>query len=77
MLNLKDKITASVTLSADDVQEIIAKYLTEHVGFKFEPENVHLITDYHWSSLGENEYPRTYFKNCIAVTKGEEMYGES
>ena len=69
MLNLKDKITASVTLSEDDVREIVAEYLNKHMGFKFKPEDIHLVVDYQWKSLGENEYPKTYFKNCIAVTK--------
>lgn len=77
MLNLKDKITAKVTLSEDDVREIVAEYLTKHSGFKFKPEDIHLVVDYQWRSLGENEYPRTYFKNCIAITKGEEINGES
>lgn len=77
MLNLKDKITASVTLSEDDVREIVAEYLTKHAGFKFEPEDIHLVTNYRWRKLGETEYPESYFKNCIAVTKGEELNGES
>ena len=77
MLNLKDKITASVTLSENDVMEIVAEYLTENSDFKFKPEDIHLVVDYQWRSLGENEYPKTYFKHCIAVTKGEELNGES
>lgn len=66
-MDIEKKIT--ITLSENDVKEIVAEYLTNK-GYKVTPENVNLIVSNMWVGYGMSEHQQPYFKECTAVVKG-------
>ena len=67
-MDINKKIT--ITLSEDDVKEIIAGYLASR-GYRVVPESVKLVVENKWVGYGMSEYPKPYFKECTATMKGE------
>ena len=67
-MNIKKKLT--ITLSADDVKNIVADYLTKE-GYSVTPENVTLSIGSEWAGFGRDEHQIYYFKECTAVMEGE------
>lgn len=67
-MDIHKKIT--ITLSADDVKEIIAKYLTES-GYNVEPKDVMFHVCNETKGYGRGEYTVPCFQNCTAVVKGD------
>lgn len=67
-MNLKTKIT--ITLSEDDVKEIVADYLTKN-GYSATPNDVKLVCTNKWVGYGMDEHTEPAFKECVATVKGE------
>ena len=67
-MDISKKVT--ITLSENDVKEIVAEYLT-HKGYRVDPDNVTLNVGTTTRGYGMGEYETTYFKDCTAVVKGE------
>ena len=65
-MNIENKIT--ITLSENDVKEIVAEYLTEK-GYKVTPANVTLSVGSTWVGYGMDEHLEACFEECVAVVK--------
>ena len=65
-MNIENKIT--ITLTENDVKEIVAEYLT-HKGYKVASDNVTLSVGNEWVGYGMDEHQEPRFKGCIAVLK--------
>lgn len=66
-MNIENKIT--ITLTENDLKEIVAEYLTEK-GYKVTTDNVTLSVGNKWVGFGMDEHQVTFFKECVAVVKG-------
>lgn len=67
-MDVEKKIT--ITLSENDVKEIVSKYLTNS-GYDVPPENVKLVVSNKWVGYGMSEHQQPYFKECTAVVRGD------
>lgn len=67
-MELKKKIT--ITLSENDVKEIVAEYLTSN-GYRVDSDDVFLNVERTTKGYGMGEYEVTRFKDCTAVVKGD------
>lgn len=67
-MNFKKKLT--ISLSENDVKEIVADYLVAQ-GFKVTTDDVKLVVGNEWRGYGPCEYKTTYFKECTVTVKGE------
>lgn len=67
-MDISSKIT--ITLSENDVKSIIADFLTKKY-HRVAARDIKLVVADRWVGFGLNEHREPYFKECIAVAKGE------
>lgn len=67
-MNIKKKLT--ISLSEQDVKEIVADYVTKQ-GFKASKADVELVVTTEWQGYGMGEYQIAVFKECTVDVKGE------
>lgn len=67
-MNIQNEIT--VTITENQLKEIIAEYLTEHGSYEFEPQNVTFNVGIEWPADSFGENPVIRYVDCTAVTKG-------